>query len=69
MRRNIIVDNPPCCGYGFFDGQTGKNRTDVRGTRREEVEPNPLSWTTNMIRTIALAVSAIALTVAAPVSA
>jgi uncharacterized protein YdbL (DUF1318 family) len=70
VQRNIIVDNPIERDYGFYlMAKPARTGCTVRGTRREEVEPNPLSWTKNMIRTIALAVSAIALTVAAPVSA
>ena len=69
VRRNIIVDQSEKRSYGFVPtAKQARSEGTVRGTRREEVEPNPLSGTTNMIRTIALAVSALAVTVA-PVSA
>jgi hypothetical protein len=59
LQRNIAVENDNVVTHKSRDGRRGETRSTVRGTRREEVEPNPLSGTKNMIRLLVLAISAL----------
>lgn len=57
LQRGIALDPDNVVRHIDLDGSRGETQNAVRGTRREEVDPNPLSGTTKMNRLIVLAVS------------